>query len=73
MRWNVTFPAGFHDMLYVELQAFTGEQWQMLESLKIWAEFENAGTSMDWEFCIDDMEIEFPSDEDIRIETEVPH
>lgn len=57
--WKVDFPAGFHDMLHVELESFSNETWDELVWLEIWSDFYYAGSMMDWEFCVDDIAVSF--------------
>ncbi|RVX70932.1 hypothetical protein B0A52_06089 [Exophiala mesophila] len=59
LEWSVDFPAGFHDVFHVKLEEFTHQTWDNLTRVEIWADFHNAGSSMDWEFCIDDLAVEF--------------
>lgn len=59
LSWSVDFPAGFHDVLVVNLEDFTHHKWDNLSRVEIWADFHNAGTTMDWEFCIDDLDVQF--------------
>ena len=59
LLWNVDFPAGFHDMLHVQLEEFSKVSWTGLIKLEIWAEFYYTDVEMDdWEFCIDDLDVE---------------
>ena len=57
LLWTVDFPAGYHDMLNVDVALFSGETWDQLEEVQIYADFHHAGTTMDWEFCIDDLQV----------------
>jgi hypothetical protein len=60
LLWDVDFPAGFHDMLHVEMVSFSGKTWDCLEKVEIWADFHHDdGTTMDWEYCVDDLEVSF--------------
>lgn len=56
-EWSVDFPTGFHDVLAVNIEEFSCESWDGLESLQITADFVNGGAYMDWEFCFDDLDI----------------
>ncbi|KIW13935.1 hypothetical protein PV08_06716 [Exophiala spinifera] len=58
LAWEVDFPAGYHDVLDVRLQEFSGRVWHGLERLEIWADFHYNGLDMDWEFCVDDIDVE---------------
>lgn len=61
-KWSVDFPAGFHDVLHVELEEFSQVAWRNLTRLEVWAEFHYNDVVMDdWEFCIDEFEIELKS------------
>ena len=59
LAWSVEFPVGFHDVLHVRLEEFSRVRWAALSKLEVWAtfRFRNYETD-DWEFCIDDLEIE---------------
>lgn len=59
LHWQVDFPLGFHNMLHVKMEEFSKRKWQELERLEIFANLHYDGG--DWEFCLDDMEIEFHS------------
>ena len=59
LAWSVDFPAGFHDVLVVRMKEFTKTSWEGLTRLEVWADFHNGEVEMeDWEFCIDDLELE---------------
>lgn len=58
LTWSVDFPAGFHDVLDVPLAEFSKKSWQGLQRLEIWADFHYNDVEMDWEFCVDNVEIE---------------
>ncbi|KIW22552.1 uncharacterized protein PV07_12429 [Cladophialophora immunda] len=63
MSWSVDFPAGFHDVLDVQVETFTGKTWMGLTRLEIWADFHFDNIKMeDWEFCLDDIELELGLD-----------
>ena len=59
LMWDVDFPAGFHDILDVDIAAFSGQVWDQLETLQMWVDFHHSGTTMDWEFCLDDLKVSF--------------
>jgi len=63
LKWQVDFPKGFHDMLHVKFEEFTKQKWEKLDMLEFWADFSYDGS--DWEFCIDDMEIEFAKADEV--------
>jgi hypothetical protein len=56
--WSVEFPAGFHEMLAIDVHKFTGESWSNLTEVEILAHFHYHDYEADeWEFCIDNLEI----------------
>ena len=55
--WDVDFPVGYNEMLNVDIAAFSNVTWDELESLSIYADFHNGGSVMDWEFCMDDLNV----------------
>lgn len=57
--WSVDFPAGYHEVLNVSVREFTRRDWHNLSQIELWADFNNADSTMDWEFCIDDLEVGF--------------
>lgn len=62
LNWSVDFPAGFHEVLYVPIEDFSKQAWTGLKSVEVWADFHHSGVSMDWEFCIDDLNVELTID-----------
>ncbi|KAL8823482.1 MAG: hypothetical protein Q9191_005815 [Dirinaria sp. TL-2023a] len=56
-RWHVDFPAGFHRPFLVKMQEYSGEAWDRLYGVEILADF--GEQRLDWEFCIDDLEVRF--------------
>ena len=64
--WQVYFPAGYHLPFQVRMPEFSGETWSALYGVEILADF--GEQALDWEFCIDDLEIMFsrsPQDRDV--------
>lgn len=59
LAWSVDFPAGYHEVLNVSMREFTRHEWHNLSRVELWADFNNADSTMDWEFCIDDLEVGF--------------
>ncbi|KAI9776371.1 MAG: hypothetical protein M1835_005532 [Candelina submexicana] len=59
LEWSVTFPAGYSLPLEVRMEEFSGEKWERLGKVEMWAEF--GYDALDWEFCVDDLEVEFTS------------
>lgn len=57
LDWSVDFPAGFHDMLSIEVEKFSRQIWTNLTKVEVWADFHNDDFVIDWEFCLDDLEI----------------
>jgi hypothetical protein len=70
LEWKVDFPAGFHHVLVVPLRDFTHQSWDNLLRLEVYADFHQEDVVMDWEFCIDDVELELelePEPEDSHL------
>lgn len=63
--WQVDFPAGFHLPFLVKMQEYSGEDWDQIYGIEILADF--GEDSLDWEFCIDDLEVQF-----FKLPDEVP-
>ena len=55
--WQVEFPSGYHLPLKVNMQEFSGEEWKEIDRIEIVADF--GYDSLDWEFCVDDIELQF--------------
>ena len=56
-QWHVDFPAGFHLPFLVKMQDYSGDDWDQLYGVEILADF--GEQRLDWEFCIDDLEVHF--------------
>lgn len=56
-QWHVDFPAGFHLPFLVKMQEYSGDDWDRLYGVEILADF--GEQRLDWEFCIDDLEVQF--------------
>ena len=56
-NWHVNFPAGFHEPFLVKVQEYSGRKWSQLYGVEITAQY--GEDSLDWEFCIDDLEVQF--------------
>lgn len=62
--WHVDFPSGFHLPFLVKIAEFSGEEWRETYKVEIVADF--GYDRLDWEFCVDDIELQFfalPEDE----------
>ena len=55
--WHVDFPSGYHAPLSVDMRKFAGREWDLLYAVEIRAEY-GVG-KLDWEFCLDDLEVQF--------------
>ena len=55
--WSVDFPAGFHLPFLVKIQEYSREAWDQLYGVEILADF--GEQKLDWEFCLDDLEVQF--------------
>ncbi|KAF6240451.1 hypothetical protein HO173_001119 [Letharia columbiana] len=62
--WQVDFPSGFHLPFLVKMEEYSGEEWKEIYKVEIVADF--GYDDLDWEFCVDDIELRFfalPEDE----------
>ena len=57
LRWHVDFPTGYHLPFLVKMREYSRDYWTHLYAVDVSAEFNKA--ELDWEFCIDDLEILF--------------
>lgn len=57
LEWSVDFPSGYHLPLLVKIGEYSGEEWEKVYRIEIVADF--GYDALDWEFCIDDIEVEF--------------
>lgn len=55
--WHVDFPSGFHLPFLVKMEEYSGEEWKKIYKVGIVADFGYDG--LDWEFCVDDIELQF--------------
>ena len=57
LTWHVDFPSGYHLPFKVKMQDFSGEEWNEMYKIELTADF--GYDTLDWEFCLDDLEIRF--------------
>ncbi|KAI9869911.1 MAG: hypothetical protein M1830_004935 [Pleopsidium flavum] len=55
--WHVDFIPGYHLPLLVKMREYSGEPWDKLWKVEIWADY--GEDQLDWEFCVDDLELQF--------------
>lgn len=55
--WHVDFPSGFHLPFLVKMEEYSGEEWKEINKVEIVADF--GYDDLDWEFCVDDIELQF--------------
>lgn len=55
--WQVDFPAGYHLPFLVKMQEYSVEAWDQLYEVEIVADY--GEDELDWEFCLDDLEVQF--------------
>jgi len=55
--WHVDFITGYHLPLLVKMREYSGEAWDKLWAVEIWAVY--GDDQLDWEFCIDNLELQF--------------
>jgi hypothetical protein len=56
-NWSVDFPIGFHEPFLVKMREYSGEEWNQVYRVEIMADY--GEDSLDWEFCLDDLEVQF--------------
>ena len=55
--WHVDFPSGYHLPFLVKMEEYSGEEWKEICKVEIVADF--GYDDLDWEFCVDDIELQF--------------
>lgn len=55
--WNVDFPSGYHLPFLVKMKEYSDKEWKEMYKVEIVADF--GYDSLDWEFCIDDLDVQF--------------
>ena len=55
--WQVDFPSGYHLPFLVKFEEYSGEAWEEIYKVEIIADF--GYDNLDWEFCIDNIELQF--------------
>ena len=59
LLWNVDFESAYHLPFLVKMKEYSGKPWEQLYRVDIYAEY--GEDSLDWEFCMDDLEVFFVS------------
>jgi len=57
LEWSVDFPSGYHLPFLVKMEEFSGKTWKNIYKIEIAADF--GYDALDWEFCLDDLEVQF--------------
>lgn len=57
LHWSVDFPIGFHEPFLVKMREYSGEEWSQVYRVEITADY--GEDFLDWEFCLDDLEVQF--------------
>ncbi|KAL8719586.1 MAG: hypothetical protein Q9225_003414 [Loekoesia sp. 1 TL-2023] len=57
VEWHVDFPSGYHLPFLVKMQEYSRQSWERLRKVEITADF--GEQELDWEFCLDDLEVGF--------------
>lgn len=55
--WHVDFPSGYHLPFLVKMQEYSSQEWRELYKVEILADF--GYDDLDYEFCIDDIVVQF--------------
>ena len=57
LKWHVDFPSGYHLPFLVKMEEYSRHSWKRLTRVEITADF--GEDKLDWEFCLDNLEVEF--------------
>ncbi|MCJ1471023.1 hypothetical protein MMC07_009671 [Pseudocyphellaria aurata] len=57
LTWKVYFDSDYHEPLLVKIQEFSKEEWSQLYGVEILADY--GEDALDWEFCLDDLRLQF--------------
>lgn len=57
LTWKVYFASDYHVPLLVKIQEFSKEEWNRLYGVEILADY--GEDALDWEFCLDDLQLQF--------------
>ena len=55
--WQLDFPSGYHLPFLIKVEQYSGKEWTEIHKVEIAADF--GYDNLDWEFCIDDLELQF--------------
>ena len=65
--WHVDFPSGFHTPFLVRMHEYSGKEWKEIYKVEVSADF--GYDNLDWEFCLDELELQFFELPEIEIES----
>lgn len=57
LEWSVDFPSGYHLPFLVKMREFSGVDWNEIHKIEVVADF--GYDALDWEFCLDDIDVQF--------------
>ena len=57
LLWHVDFPSGYHLPFKVKMEDYSGKSWEKIHKIEITANF--GYDSLDWEFCVDNLQVQF--------------
>ena len=57
LLWHVEFPSGYHLPFQVKIEEYSGKAWKEVYKIEITADF--GYDSLDWEFCLDNLQVQF--------------
>ena len=55
--WHVEFENEYHLPFLVKLEEYSRLAWEELYKVEFWADF--GEDKLDWEFCLDELEVQF--------------
>ena len=57
LTWSVYFESDYHEPLLVKIEQFSRQEWDKLYGVEILADY--GEDKLDWEFCLDDLQLQF--------------
>lgn len=71
LTWTVYFDSGYTEPLLIKIREFSKQQWDHLYGVEILADY--GEDKLDWEFCLDDLELLLFNDVDENINSQPWH
>ena len=71
LNWHMEVPSGYHIPFLVRIQEYSGKSWDHLDGVEILADY--GEDALDWEFCMDDLELQFTTVSGQQLEDQQTH